>query len=180
MSKKPMTWLELIKLKLNEEKAKGNSPSIGDVTPTAKKEWVQIKEGKHPLYVQGKAQTFARKKKTGEQKTRKNSSKGSSSPSASNMDIQALLAEVKLCGKCTKKVEKLMHKKGMAGGKQSGGNCGVGGNYGAMPQTGGQCMGPGVGVPPMTQKGGKRSAKKQAGGTCGCGMKGGCGSCGVL
>ena len=36
MSKKPMTWLELIKLKLNEEKAKGNSPSIGDVTPTAK------------------------------------------------------------------------------------------------------------------------------------------------
>jgi len=160
MSKKPMTWLELIKLKLNEEKAKGKSPSIGDVTPMAKKEWVQIKEGKHPLYVQGKAQTFARKKKTGEQKTRKNSSKGSSSPSVGDSDIQALLAEVKLCGKCTKKVEKVMKKKGMAGGKQAGGT---------------QCMG----VPPMPQAGGKRG-KKQMGGTCGCGMKGGCGSCGPL
>ncbi len=152
-----MTWLELIKLKLNEEKAKGKSPSIGDVTPMAKKEWVQIKEGKHPLYVQGKAQTFARKKKTGEQKTRKNSSKGSSSPSVGNSDIQALLAEVKLCGKCTKKVEKAMKKKGMAGGTQ--------------------CMGVPPTTPPLT--GGKRG-KKQAGGTCGCGMKGGCGSCGPL
>ena len=63
MSKTPMTWLGLIKLKLAEEKAKGKSPSIGDVTPLAKKEWVQIKEGKHPKYMQGKAQTFARKKK---------------------------------------------------------------------------------------------------------------------
>jgi len=131
MSKKPMTWLELIKLKLAEEKAKGKSPSIGDVTPLAKKEWVQIKEGKHPLYTQGKAQTFARKKK-GSVKTRKNSQKGS--PAATN-DIQDIMAELKLCGKCKKKVDKLMKKKGMKGGSfgsdaapvtQKGGNCGCG------------------------------------------------------
>lgn len=183
-----MTWLELIKLKLNEEKAKGNSPSIGDVTPTAKKEWVQIKEGKHPLYVQGKAQTFARKKKTGEQKTRKNSSKGS--PSVGDADIQALLAEVKLCGKCTKKVEKFIKEKGMAGGKQAGGKQAggkqaggkqAGGNCGAMPQAGGQC---GAIPQAMPQAGGKQSGgkrgKKQGGGTCGCGMKGGCSSCGPM
>ena len=112
-----MTWLELIKLKLSEEKAKGKSPSIGDVTPLAKKEWVQIKEGKHPLYIQGKAQTFARKKK-GENKTRKNSKGSSSSPGsmASEGDLEQLLRDIKLCGKCSKKVDKYMKKKGMKGG----------------------------------------------------------------
>jgi hypothetical protein len=132
MSKKPMTWLELIKLKLSEEKAKGKAPSINDIMPLAKKEWAQIKEGKHSLYIQGKAQTFARKKK-GEGKTRKNSkasaSTSKSAKSASNVDIQAILNEIKLCGKCKKNVEKYMKKKGMKGG-----------NCGAMPaQTGGTC-----------------------------------------
>jgi hypothetical protein len=134
MSKKPMTWLDLIKLKLSEEKAKGKSPSIGDVTPLAKKEWVQIKEGKHPLYSQGKAQTFARKKKTGTEKTRK--AKGSRSPSSSpssSAELEQLLAELKMCGKCKKKVDKYMKKKGMKGG-----NCSA---PLAMPQAGGQAAG---------------------------------------
>ncbi len=134
-----MTWLELIKLKLSEEKAKGKSPSIGDVTPLAKKEWVQIKEGKHPLYEQGKAQTFARKKKgASASKTKKNSKSSSakssaksspksaksspksakSSPkSASHASAEQILAEAKLCTKCKKKVEKVMKKKGMKGGQ---------------------------------------------------------------
>ena len=139
-----MTWLELIKLKLSEEKAKGKSPSIGDVTPLAKKEWVQIKEGKHPLYTQGKAQTFARKKK-GENKSRKNSkasssmrsSSGSSSSgsSSSDADLAQLLREIKLCGKCTKKVDKYMKKKGMAGG---GGCPNV---PGGLPMAGGSLKG---------------------------------------
>jgi hypothetical protein len=138
MSKKPMTWLGLIKMKLSEEKAKGKAPSIGDVTPTAKKEWVQIKEGKHPLYIQGKAQTFARKKK-GETKTKKNkgsrsSSPGSSGSSGSPVDIQQIMNEAKLCNKCKKKAEKVMKKKGMSGGD-------VAKNAGEVPstQTGGTC-----------------------------------------
>ena len=154
MSKKPMTWLELIKLKLSEEKAKGKSPSIGDVTPLAKKEWVQIKEGKHPLYEQGKAQTFARKKKgASASKTKKNSKssakssspKSASSPSASShASAEQILAEAKLCTKCKKKVEKVMKKKGMKGGQCmavpqapviNGGNCG-----GSCGMTGG-CLG---------------------------------------
>lgn len=136
MSKKPMTWLELIKLKLSEEKAKGKSPSIGDVTPLAKKEWVQIKEGKHPLYIQGKAQTFARKKK-GENKSRKNSKASSSmrSSSSSDADLAQLLREIKLCGKCTKKVDKYMKKNGMAGG---GGCPNV---PGGLPMAGGSLKG---------------------------------------
>ena len=128
MSKKPMKWLELIKLKLSEEKAKGKSPSINDIMPLAKKEWAQIKEGKHPSYEQGKAQTFARKK-TGSTKTKKNK-KGSSSP-AGSPGIQQILEEAKLCTKCKKKVDKAMKKKGMKGGQcmaavpQTGGNCGT-------------------------------------------------------
>ncbi len=149
-----MTWLELIKMKLSEEKAKGKSPSIGDVTPLAKKEWVQIKEGKHPLYMQGKAQTFARKKKTSEQKTRKNSSRGSSAEGPSASELHELLEEVKLCGKCKKKVEKVMKKKGMRGGSKCG----------QMP----------------IQKGGKCGMPIHQGGNCTqCGMTGGC-ACGVM
>ena len=103
-----MTWLGLIKLKLAEEKSKGNSPSIGDVTPAAKKEWVQIKEGKHPKYTQGKAQTFARKKKnsSSNKKTRKN--KGSFSRDSHSSALKQILAECKLCAKCNKKVKKVM------------------------------------------------------------------------
>ena len=109
MSKSPITWLELIKLKLKEEKDKGKSPSIGDVTPAAKTEWVQIKEGKHPKYIQGKAKTFARKKSKGDKKSRKNSMKSSprDSESASALpsnanDIQNFINELKLCAKCKK------------------------------------------------------------------------------
>lgn len=141
MSKVPITWLELIKQKLSEEKSKGKSPSIGDVTPFAKKEWVQIKEGKHPKYIQGKAKTYARKKNKGDntKKTRKNSKKASASseasassdedteasvssasashkPSSPNVDIKELLAELKLCGKCKKQMNKILKKKGMKGG----------------------------------------------------------------
>lgn len=121
MSKKPITWLELIKLKLSEEKAKGKSPSIGDVTPLAKKEWVQIKEGKHPTYTQGKAQTFARKS-PGKSKTKKNA-KGS--PAGSPAGMQDLLEHVKLCNKCKKKVDKAMKKKGVQNGGVCGGSCGL-------------------------------------------------------
>ncbi len=115
-----MTWLGLIKLKLSEEKGK----SINDVMPAAKKEWVQIKEGKHPKYIQGKAQTFGRKKK-GNNKSRKadKSSKKSSARSSSDSsshdhseEIHALLSKVKLCGKCKKNVEKILKKKEMTGG----------------------------------------------------------------
>ena len=125
-----MTWLGLIKLKLSEEKGK----SLNDVMPAAKKEWVQIKAGTHPKYIQGKAQTFGRKKK-GNNKSRKadKSSKGSSSSSSSSSkkssssqndssshdhseEIHALLSKVKLCGKCKKNVEKILKKKEMTGG----------------------------------------------------------------
>jgi len=127
MSKSPITWLELIKMKLKEEKAKGNSPSIRDVVPEAKKEWVQIKEGKHPKYIQGKAKTYARKKNKGDKKSRKISTmKNTSTPtptpaSVSSMQpdmssMEELINELKLCAKCKKNAMKLMKNKSKAGG----------------------------------------------------------------
>jgi hypothetical protein len=156
MSKKPMTWLELIKLKLSEEKSKGKSPSIGDVTPFAKKEWVQIKEGKHPLYVQGKAQTFGRKKKGTKKSRKNNSSMKASSPKASSMkassmkasspmnnemDIQKQISKLKLCGKCKKKMDKIMKKKTMKGGDSCSMTPDQTGGCGSCGQSGGcNCM----------------------------------------
>ena len=146
-----MTWLGLIKEKLAEEKAKGKAPSINDIMPLAKKEWAQIKDGKHPKYEQGKAQTFARKNK-GEKKTKKNkgSAKSSSpksssakSSSAKSADIQEVLHEAKLCNKCKKKVEKVM-KKSMKGGNFGDNAAMVGGSCGGtctQAMSGGSCGG---------------------------------------
>ena len=123
MSKKPISWIELIKIKLDEEKSKGKSPSINDIMPEAKKDWAQIKAGTHPKYIQGKAKTYARKKKNssdGNNKTRKGSKKSSSSSSgsigSSSDDIKEIMDQVKMCGKCKKKVEKILSRKNMKGG----------------------------------------------------------------
>ena len=116
-----MSWLELIKMKLKEEKG----ASMKDIMPAAKKDWAQIKAGTHPLYVQGKAQTFARKKKseksTKTRKSTKSMKSASATPSASSSaaELEQLLAQIKLCSKCKKKVDKVMGKKSMKGG-----NCG--------------------------------------------------------
>lgn len=115
-----MTWLGLIKLKLAELKKEGKSPSIGDVTPVARKEWAQIKAGTHPKYIQGKAQTFARKSK--KNKTMKKDHTASSSSSASmKTDLEDILndADVKICAKCKKNIQKALEKKSMNGGGKS-------------------------------------------------------------
>ncbi len=130
-----MTWLGLIKEKLAEEKAKGKAPSINDIMPLAKKEWAEIKAGKHPKYEQGKAQTFARKKK-GEKKTKKNKGSSSKSGGASSPDVNDLLHEAKLCTKCKKKVDKVLKKKGMKGGNFAANAAPVGGD--SEKQVGGE------------------------------------------
>ena len=48
--------MDVIKEQLAKMRKEGKSPSIGDVTPAAKKEWAEIKAGKHPLYSQGSSQ----------------------------------------------------------------------------------------------------------------------------
>jgi len=135
MGKTEITWIGLIKLKLNELKKQGKSPSIGDVTPYAKKEWVQIKEGNHPKYIQGKAKTVRRKSKGSKgslSKSNKKMTKSKSSLSSASCDdpkviIENFLSKCKLCAKCKKSVQKAMKKDGM-----SGGHGGVASNAGAV------------------------------------------------
>ena len=129
MSKSPITWLELIKEKLNDAKKEGKSPSIGEVVPEAKKEWVQIKNGTHPKYIQGKAKTHARKgtKSSKNAKTKKNSGSAKSSSSAPNMNINDILNKAKVCKKCRKNIEKAMKKSEMKGGSGCGCSGGMSG-----------------------------------------------------
>jgi hypothetical protein len=74
MSKKPMTWMDVIREQLAKLRSEGKTPSIGDVTPYAKKEWAEIKSGKHPLYVQasnkGKSMSKGKSISKGKSKTK--------------------------------------------------------------------------------------------------------------
>lgn len=141
MSKSPITWLELIKEKLNDAKKNGKSPSIGDVVPEAKKEWVQVKNGTHSKYTQGKAKTYARKgkksaknaKNAKNSKTKKNSAGEKSNGSAPSMNMDDILEKAKVCKKCRKNIEKAMKKNEM---KSGGCGCGMTGGCG------GTCSGP--------------------------------------
>lgn len=67
MNKKPITWIELLKKKMV---LKGKGSSIKDVATDAKKEWEQIKEGKHALYIKGEFNKTKKNKRTRTKKTR--------------------------------------------------------------------------------------------------------------
>ena len=104
MGKTEITWLELINQKMTARKKEGKTASISDVAPEAKAEWVKIKAGTHPDYIQGKAKTHARKNKT------KNVS------SSTDAEVKKLLSTLKLCGRCSKQLNKVMKT-------QKGGDC---------------------------------------------------------
>jgi Tfp pilus assembly protein PilV len=145
MGKKAVTWMDVIREQLAKMRKEGKSPSIGDVTPYAKKEWAEIKAGKHPLYMQGtsKGTNKGTNKGKGTSKGKKNKTqkimKGNKNI-ASNTAIQQMLSKVHLCKKCTTKIQKYLKT-------QKGGNCGCG-------QSGG---GEGCGC---DQSGGKRKTRK--------------------
>ncbi len=162
-----MTWIDVIKEQLAKMRKEGKSPSIGDVTPAAKKEWEEIKSGKHPRYSQGSSQgrkgkgsmskgKGMRKGKSSKGKSSKGkSSKGKSSkgnktqkntnPSGS-MDhtycIEQMLKKVRLCKKDVAHIHKYLKTLKI----QKGGDCGC-------SQSGGSCD--------SCQAGGKKKGKKQ-------------------
>lgn len=131
MAKKEMTWMDVIREQLAKLRKEGKKPSIGDVTPQAKKEWEQIKAGKHPLYIQGSSKGMKRGKgnktqklgKKGSAKTQKMLPTGSANP---NAIIQQMLSKVHLCKKDVAKIQKYLKT-------QKGGNCGC-----DKPQFGGK------------------------------------------
>jgi hypothetical protein len=150
MSKKPMTWMDVIKEQLAKLRSEGKTPSIGDVTPYAKKEWAQIKSGKHPLYIQGsnkgssnkgtmKKGTMKKGNKTQKmsqnkmsQKDQKMSQKDQKMSQKDQkmsqnqmsqdpkMYVKQMLSKMHLCKKCTSKIYKYMNNNK----SQKGGDCG--------------------------------------------------------
>lgn len=171
-----MTWIDVIKEQLAKMRKEGKSPSIGDVTPAAKKEWAEIKAGKHPRYSQGSSQgkkgksnkkEKSKKKEKSNKKEKsiknKSSKKGKSNKtqkiqkkhmknSSASMNhtycIEQMLKKVHLCKKDVAHIHKYMKT-------QKGGDCGC-------SQSGGSCD--------SCQAGGKKGKGK------GKGMKGGAGA----
>lgn len=122
-----MTWMDVIKEQLAKMRKEGKSPSIGDVTPAAKKEWAEIKSGKHPLYSQGSSKGRSKgnqsKGKPSKNKQSKNKTQKMSS-SQMSMDhqycIEQMLKKVRLCKKDVNQIHKYMKTMKM----QKGGDCG--------------------------------------------------------
>lgn len=139
-----MTWIDVVKEQLAKLRKEGKSPSIGDVTPAARKEWDEIKSGKHPLYSQGsskgKKRSSSNKKqskgKQGKNKTQKMHVSNNNNTGEA-MDhrkcIEQMLAKVHLCKKDVGKIHKyLKTMKMQKNGVQKGGDCGC-------SQSGGSC-----------------------------------------
>jgi hypothetical protein len=171
--KKEMTWLQLVNMKLKARQAKGEHPSIKDVAAEAKKEWTQIKAGKHPLYVQGKAVITRKKKKT--DTTKKSRKQRGSATTRKMVDVSRL--EGKLCKKCMKVVHRMSEP--MRGGAFPVGA--TADDFSAKPSNVDASVGtinPTLKNPlHQAQCGGKGKKKKQRTmkkkGGCGCGVLGG-------
>jgi len=113
MSKTPITWLELVNMKLKARKAKGESASVGDVSGEAKKEWTQIKSGTHPQYVQGKATFAKRTKKSGHGSGAKTTTRAMR---RGHLVLETIFAHCKECPKCSKAIKAELG--GMSGGSR--------------------------------------------------------------
>ena len=107
--KKAITWIELLKEKLNFlKKTTGRSVSVGEVAGEAKKEWVQIKEGKHPKYTQGTSTKNKSSSKKHHQSTKKHSNKHQEHDSTNEYALMKKV--ISECPKCKKKLNKLLNK----------------------------------------------------------------------
>jgi hypothetical protein len=137
MSKKAVTWMDVIREQLAKMRKEGKTPSIGDVTPYAKKEWAEIKAGKHPLYSQGsskgksKGKSSKKDKSTGKMskkmmKTQKLQKNKQFSQSSNKIAIEQMLSKVHLCKKDIIKIQKYLKTQqgGSCGCEQTGGGCG--------------------------------------------------------
>jgi len=132
-----MTWMDVIKEQLAKFRSEGKTPSIGDVTPEAKKEWTKIKAGTHPLYSQGTSKGKGSMKKgsmkKGSMKKGKHNKTQKMMPSQDPKEfVKQMLTKIHLCKKDSAKIYKYLSS-------QKGGNCGSCQmtSGGASPKTGG-------------------------------------------
>lgn len=153
MTKKAITWIELINVKISEHKKAGKPAGVSDVMGEAKADWAKIKAGSHPDYEPGKStgpKTRKQAKQTKKTKTDKNTRKHSTSSSSMAEHLDS-------CEKCMKMVKRHM--------KKGGGNCGATGELPSPPtyDDGDFLKISGVYNPPGAMSGGNMK-----GGDCGC------------
>ena len=109
--KKAITWIELLKEKLNFlKKTTGRSVSVGEVAGEAKKEWVQIKEGKHPKYRQGTSTKHKSSSKKHHSSTKKHHSSKHHQYASTTNEYALMKKVISECPKCQKKLNKLLNK----------------------------------------------------------------------
>ena len=113
MSKKEISWIELINVMISERKKEGKPAGVRDVMGDAKKEWAIIKSGKHDKYVKGKPKISRKKgkKSKGKNKTSKNikTSKNKKYDDDDNETVTAkvIFQKCDLCRNCKKEVNNL-------------------------------------------------------------------------
>ena len=113
MSKKEISWIELINVMIAERKKEGKPAGVRDVMGDAKKEWVIIKSGKHDTYIKGKPKISRKKgkKSKSKNKTSKNSktSKNQKDEDDDNDTVTAkvIFQKCDLCRNCKKEVNNL-------------------------------------------------------------------------
>ena len=168
MSKKPITWLGLIKAKLHGNKG----ASINDIMPETKKEWAEIKAGTHSEYSQGSS---SGQKRSGSSKAKRGkrgtgtagtgtagTGTGKAGTAGNNQSLANVIAHCRLCKACKKKIAKVMQ--GQKGGDPAdiaSTPVGVDNNMNEVTlQGGGGC---GCGGNPLFSGGGKRKTCKKCG-----------------
>ena len=109
MSKKEISWIELINVMISQRKSEGKPAGVRDVMGEAKKEWAIIKSGKHDKYVKGKPKNTRKK---GKGKKRNKTSKNSKNQKYNTDDDETVTAKVifqkcDLCRNCKKEVNNL-------------------------------------------------------------------------
>ena len=116
MTKKPITWIELINVKISEHKKAGKPAGVSDVMGEAKADWAKIKAGSHPDYEPGKStgpKTRKQAKQTKKTKAEKETSKSATRKHSTSSSSMA--EHLDSCEKCMKMVKRHM-KKSMKGG----------------------------------------------------------------
>jgi hypothetical protein len=105
MSKKEISWIGLIKVLIAEKKKAGEPAGVKDVMDVAKKEWVEIKAGKHAKYIKGK-QVITRRKKSKSKSKSKTAKKRCDDEEDPATEMAAIVDQCKLCKKCMKEIKK--------------------------------------------------------------------------
>jgi hypothetical protein len=103
MLKKEISWIGLINALIADKKKAGEPAGVKDVMGDAKKQWVDIKAGKHQKYVKGKPNITRKKGKKGKKgKTAKTRCEVVDDDTSAS----EILDKCELCKKCLKEIKK--------------------------------------------------------------------------